>query len=389
MQNNLKKTKHILFFSSWYPTRVNPTHGDFVFRHGESVSLFCKTTVLHVVYDSKMAQKIQIKQNTSKSLSEYIYYFRLPFLLRFLKPVCFLLLYFYAVHLYINQQGKPDIIHVHIMFPLVIIAFFCKLFCGIPYCITEHWTGYLPTAPKLLGRFKKWYIQFFSRLNSGIMPVSEDLQKALKNHGVRGQYTVVQNVVDTSLFYPSTNKDYTIIRVVHISHLNDEHKNISGILRVFKKVCEINSQLVLQIISENAPLYVKEYVRELGIQQNVQFLGYKNRQELAQILREASYLLLFSNYENFPCVIVEALASGIPVISSNVGGISEHVSEKNGILVEPRNEEQLYNAIQYMNNHYTEFNSNELHSYAVEHFSYESVAKSILQVYDKLLRNNT
>lgn len=386
MQNNKKPHMHVVFLSSWYPTRVQPTNGDFVVRHAHAVSTFCKTSVIHVAYDENLTTYMQLHQNNSSTVSEYIYYFRLPRLVKWLKPFWFLLVYRNAFCSYISKFGKPQVVHVNVMFPIVLVAFLCKLLYGIPYVITEHWTGYLASAPQSLGRMKKWYVRFFSRANSRIMPVSNDLQRALQMHGITGEYSVIQNVVDTSIFYPSKQKDTSQIKILHVSHLRDEHKNISGILRVCAQVFASNPNVVLQIVSENSPSYMHEYIHELGIQNNVQFLGYKNRQELAQVLREASYLLLFSNYENFPCVIVEALASGIPVVSSNVGGISEHISEQNGVLVEPKNEIELYDAILRMNALYTQYDSSVLHTYAVKHFSYESVGEHMYTAYQEICK---
>ena len=188
------------------------------------------------------------------------------------------------------------------------------------------------------------------------------------------------------IFYSSKHIDISQIRILHVSHVRDEHKNISGILRVCKNIFSSNSNVVLQIVSENSPSFMHQYIHELGIQKNVEFLGYKNRKDLAEVLRNASYLLLFSNYENFPCVIVEALASGIPVVSSNVGGISEHISEQNGLLVKPKDEIELYDAILHMNATYTRYDSKELHEYAVSHFSYESVGNFLYTVYQEICK---
>ena len=165
---------HVVFLSSWYPTRLQPTNGDFVLRHAHAVSAFCKTTVIHVAYDENLVTYIQLQQNESAKVSEYIYYFRLPWGVKWLKPFFFLLLYRYAFRTYISQFGRPQVIHVNVMFPIVLIAFICKKMYGIPYVITEHWTGYLASASQTLGHFKKWYVRFFSRASSRIMPVSND-----------------------------------------------------------------------------------------------------------------------------------------------------------------------------------------------------------------------
>jgi glycosyltransferase involved in cell wall biosynthesis len=97
---------------------------------------------------------------------------------------------------------------------------------------------------------------------------------------------------------------------------------------------------------------------------------------------------MFSNYENFPCVIAESLMTGIPVISSNVNGIPEHVNSQNGILVEPRNEDQLEKAIVQFLNTEIVFNKDEIRQYAEAHFSYQSVGKSFDTVYRKVLAQN-
>lgn len=385
MQNN-KKDIHVVFLSSWYPTRMQPTNGDFVVRHAQAVSAFCTTSVIHLAYDANLTTFFQLEKRESATISEYIYYFRLPWYAKWLKPIWFLLMYRKAIRAYIAANGKPHLVHVNVMFPVVIVAFLCKLLYKIPYVITEHWTGYLASASQSLGRFKKCYVRFFSRASSRIMPVSNDLQRALQSHGVKGKYSIIHNVVDTSLFFPSKIKDTAHIRIMHISHLRNEHKNIVGILRVCAQIFTTNPHVILQIVSENNPSYVQEYIQELGIQNNVQLLGYKNRQDLAAVLSKASYLLLFSNYENFPCVIVEALACGIPIVSSNVGGISEHVSEQNGLLVEAGNETELRTAIERMNNTYMNYDSALLHAYAVQHFSYYSVGAKIYDVYKEIVK---
>jgi glycosyltransferase involved in cell wall biosynthesis len=95
---------------------------------------------------------------------------------------------------------------------------------------------------------------------------------------------------------------------------------------------------------------------------------------------------LFSNYENLPCVIAEAFAAGIPVLSTNVGGISEFFNEKLGILIEVKNETELLSSLNKMLDKQGEFDNSYIHKYAKENFSYDVIGKELLQIYQETLK---
>ena len=123
----------------------------------------------------------------------------------------------------------------------------------------------------------------------------------------------------------------------------------------------------------------------LSLNETVQFEGRKSTEEIAQLVEASTALVLFSNYENFPCVIAEAMMIGRPTISTAVNGIPEHVSQSNGILVEKGNVDELVEAMRKVLDREFECKSKELHDYAMEHFSYQAVGKQLTTIYRRLL----
>jgi glycosyltransferase involved in cell wall biosynthesis len=123
---------------------------------------------------------------------------------------------------------------------------------------------------------------------------------------------------------------------------------------------------------------------ELGLLDRfVFFHGTMETQEIAAFLHSCKALVLFSNFENFPCVIPEAWMSGVPVIATEVNGIPEFAHAENSILIEPRNEEQLTQAMMAILNGKS-FDANSLRAYALAHFSYAAVSKQLDEVYKTL-----
>jgi len=81
-------------------------------------------------------------------------------------------------------------------------------------------------------------------------------------------------------------------------------------------------------------------------------------------------------------VILEALCSGLPVISSRVGGVGEVINDNNGIMVESENVSALAAAMQKMIDDYSQYNREAIATDAAKKFSYETVAKQYLQYYE-------
>jgi glycosyltransferase involved in cell wall biosynthesis len=251
--------------------------------------------------------------------------------------------------------------------------------------ISEHWTGYhqaergtQPLHVKVLSNLVASSAEF-------IAPVSDDLGNAMRRFGLRSEYITVPNVVDTDIFILK-KKESKPLRFLHVSSLYEDQKNITGILRAWKSASDEFSDIHLTIGGDGPWEEVRKHARDLNINEgSIAFFGEKPWEEIAHLMQESHVLLLFSNYENLPCVIVEAMASGMHIISTKVGGISEHISSDIGILIEKGNETELIAAIRKFHNEYPFSNEEHLRKIAEQKFSMESVAAQFDAIYQKAI----
>jgi glycosyltransferase involved in cell wall biosynthesis len=144
-------------------------------------------------------------------------------------------------------------------------------------------------------------------------------------------------------------------------------------------------QVKLDIVSDGDIEYAKQLANELEVNSTVTFHSTKTTAEVAEMIQASHALLQFSNYENFPCVIAEAMMCGKPVLSSNVNGIPEHVNEINGMLVNRGDENALRKTIIAFTENPERFKSDEIRAYAMKHFSYSEVGKRFTEIYSEIL----
>lgn len=368
--------KHIVFLARWYPHRYDPMFGLFVQRHAEAAALYNDISVVYVHPDNQNG----IVDETINNVRTIRVYFK-----QSQSKIINLLRFFKANNKALKRLCKPDIIHVHILTRLGIIARWQKLVHGIPYIITEHWSRYLP-GNDFSGFFRKWATKIVVKHASVVTTVTENLAKAMQNHGLKNpNYMVLPNVVDTNLFQIKPHENATP-KIIHISCFEDKSKNISGLLESLKILRDKGIAYQAVLVGDGMDYEaMKQKATFLHLNDNVTFTGMLQGQELVDVLASGDFLVLSSNYENMPVVILEAFACGLPVVSTNVGGISEIVNESNGLLVPPHDAEKLANAMQKMLESYQNYDANTLRDSIIKKFSNEAVGKLLNSLYSTTL----
>lgn len=370
----------VLFLCGWFPSKVSPYNGDFIQRHAEAVALMHDVSVIHIITDSSQKEQITYTFNSINNVNTHI-----AFIKPTQNPILKLLLFLKAFRVLIKKVSNFQIVHLNEVFPLGVFSLYLKWLKKTPYIISEHWTGYHYPNSKSISIYQKIISKIITKKASYICPVSNDLANSMRNLGLKGNYKNVPNVVDTNLFIPQKNLD-DIFTITHISNMNNDHKNIKGLLKVIAKVQEKIEKFRVQIIGENSYQY-KDYASKLGINNNtIAFYDQITHKEVSEKLKNSNLFILFSNYENLPCVILEAFSCGIPVISTNVGGISEYFPNDFGKLITVNNQEKLTtHIINCYQNKYTFASKEQMHNYAKSLFSKETIASNFSELYTKSL----
>ena len=284
------------------------------------------------------------------------------------------------------KKIELDIIHANIIFPIAIIAIVLSKRLNIPLLITEHWTGYTEEDKDNLSAFKLLFVKWIVKRSSFIITVSGNLMHSMQKLGIKGRYRVIPNVVNENLFTLRRKKSNNIIRFIHVSTLNDKQKNISGILRSAKLLYERRSDFYIQILGNGD---FSSYIRlrdSWGLKDVISIEGEKTIEEVAESMKQSDVFLLFSNYENSPCVISEALCIGLPVISTDVGGVKEMINDTNGMLVESKNENMLCDKMEYVIENYDKYDNRKIRKEAVLRFGYYNVSKQINNLYEQIIK---
>lgn len=223
-----------------------------------------------------------------------------------------------------------ELFHVHYAIPHAYAAYMAQQMLKdegvyVPIVTTLHGTDIT-----LVGShpFYKPAVTFSINKSDAVTSVSESLKRdTLRLFDIKNEIEVVPNFIDIEKHEPNftdcqrsamANENERII--THISNFR-EVKNIPDVIKIFNGIQkEVPSKLML--VGEGPEKEAAEYlVEELGISEKVVFFG--NSNEIDRILCFSDLFLLPSQTESFGLVALEAMASSVPVISSNSGGLSE------------------------------------------------------------------
>jgi glycosyltransferase involved in cell wall biosynthesis len=371
---------NVLFLCGWYPSKVSPTNGDFIQRHAEAVSLIHNVTIIHIISDKKSKKNIDIISEVINGIETHIAYIK-----HFKNPFKKIFYFIKAFNFLIKKVGFVDIVHLNELFPLGIFSLYLKWFKKIPFIISEHFTGFLITSNYKFSVIKKTISKLIVRNANAVCSVSNYLSENMQNLGLKGNYITVPNVVDTVLFNPK-KKENKILKLLHVSSLKDDHKNITGMLRVAKLLDIQLDYFEWNFIGNKGNEY-QSYLNNLDIKNGkISFTEHLTQEELATNLQEASICISFSNYETFGIVIPEAIACGTPVIATNTGVAIELKKEPFCKVIPIKDENALLQEILNYRNTFANIDINSMHTYVKQQFSKEVISNKFSFLYNKSLK---
>lgn len=377
---------NILHLLSWFPRPDDPTLGNFCVRMIDALPEECHSVILSVCDGEDMRKSFEIKEIEGAQHTHVQIYIRPP-KIKAIRKLKMLRMYQVGLKYIKKHFFEPDLVHLHVTYPLGQVALLWKKLYGYRYVLTEHWTIYQPqNKAVMVGRLKKKIVKIANNA-SLIMPVSLDLQHCMEGHGVQNRFKVIYNLVNTGMFRLGEAKTEQKKSMLHISTLRDEAKNFSGILRTIERLKQQRTDFELNVIHDYEASEFKGFVKEHNLEDCVFFHGKKTSAEVAEAFQQADFFVLFSNFENLPCVIVEAFASGVPVLSTSVGGIAEIISMERGILIQQGDEDALLQGMNQMLDHCREYDRKAIREYATETFAARKIGRGIFDCYKGILKD--
>lgn len=375
----------VLFLSLWYPNKFDAMAGLFVKKHAEAISLFANVDVLYI-HASKETRYYSIEDKyLNDNFHEKIVYY--PFTKnKILKVVRFIKAYRIGLkQLYLYKNERPDIIHSNILTRHAVMAYILHLQYKIPYVVMEHWSRYLPENFGYSNVVRKLFTNFVVKRAQALLTVSTLLFKALQAQKIINKNSlIVNNVVDDDYFNDRLkahiNKE---VRILNVSCFDEKSKNINLLLKACVRLKNNNIAFKLVLVGTGNDFeYIQNKIIEYDLSLNVEMTGELAPTSVKDEMHKSDFYVCSSNYETAGVVLSEALASGLPIVSTEVGIAPDIVSEDVGILVKTQNLDELSFAMEKMCYNYWKYDATDI-SLKAKEFSYKAVGSKLFSIYKK------
>ena len=372
---------YVLHIASWYPHEESPFEGDFVERHIRCIS----NKVSSVVYFSKAVLKPKSKLEISEASNCVIYrrlYQRAGALSNYSKYHA--LAYPDIKHI-LEQKGKPIAIHCHAGYPGLSLSVALADKYQLPLIFTEHSTIYQQEKLSFKEKLILRYLKKYSAKADVTCPVSIAHSQSMQRKCKLKRSEVIHNVVTNPFFETLLKKSKSPHKLLHISSLDDDQKNITDILKGFSLASIQRPNLSLTLVGNTNIKLVKRLIKRLKIDTtNIKIIGPLEHSQIPKLMTEHDLFLLWSRYESFSLVIAESWASGLPVISNNSGGITSTINDELGKLALDYTPTGLAQSIIETLDRYSNFDLISIREHAKSEFSEIQISKKYIDLYNSL-----
>ncbi|BDT72842.1 D-inositol-3-phosphate glycosyltransferase [Comamonadaceae bacterium OS-4] len=296
---------------------------------------------------------------------------------------------------YQRRVGRPDVLHVHAMIFGLAWAAAIHREHGIPFVVTEHSSEFVrsPVRIPLLNYLTNQVSQAHRAfaVSSSLGKVL-DFQVPLREGRT---WEVMPNMVSSRFGLSTRNPFYqngrgAPLRLLSVGSM-DNNKGVHHLLRAMFLAIGAGENCLLRVCGSGPQLAALKALRfELGLDNRVEFLGHCSREQVSEEMLNATALVVSSSNETFGVVVVEALLSGRPVLSTRCGGPEDIIVEgRDGYLVDKDSPAALSAGLRRLASELDHFDPQDIRQRCIERFSDSAFASRHAQVYSAIMASTS
>ena len=381
---------HVLVVPSWYPTTEAPLRGIYfaeqaqiLHDHGLRVGvLYPEQQSLHrLTVEALRRNHFQTEWRMEKGIPTlrrhgWNVWWRVPpgVRLRVRQAVS-------LAHRYVDRHGLPDVIHAQSARWAGAAAARMSEHFSVPYVLTEHYSGVIRDD---IFPWRWPLVETGVQHADGLAAVSSVLKESIVDDGLAApdDIEIIPNPVRTGFFsLPTENRPSPPpFRIVTVAGLN-ARKKVELLLEAFAEAVG-HTEASLTVIGDGPRRTALEaQAHRLGVEKQVTFRGQVSRTEVRKALWDAHTFVLSSRYETFGVALVEAMATGLPVVATRCGGPEDIVTKETGRLVPTNDPTALADALCTMREEWASYDPERIRTSVLDRYGPEPFVRRTQSFY--------
>ena len=284
------------------------------------------------------------------------------------------------------NQIKPDVVHSHSAELGFILSFPCRYY-NIPLINQCRGVNFPYPQNTLIRRIVEKFCLKYGRFDK-IITVDANSLEAFEKSKIKN-VIYIPNGLDFGLFNQNTRKVNKKIIFLFVGRV-EEQKGISDLFKAVNLLKNKDYNFEVHLLGECINLkYYHKLIKHFGIKNYIKFLGKKNFQEVVKNYFNSDIFVLPSHQEGFPNTLLEAWGAKLPVIITNVGGISKICTDReNALIVPPKDSEALAKAMLILikNPDLRKKLGRNGRRLVEEKYSWDKITKKIERIYKELVK---
>lgn len=362
---------HILIVSSWYPNEKNPFLGNFVRRHAQLLSGKYRISVINLICceDSENNNVTVIQDGNIKEIQA-----RYPEGSRISRFGNRSRVYSEAL----KELQDVDLIIGHVLLPHGWMFLHALRVLKCPLIWVEHGSYFRRDKRRRWTPRERLIRRSMVLRADEIVAVSDKLRTDMLRYISSDNIQVIGNHVDETMFTFKEKTESDITRFLHISTLDRNTKNPVGIVDACKLLKDEGKAFHLTIVSDEDASEWTQYSKEREVDDVITFVGPQEWEDVPQYYHQADAFVLNSDYETFSIVLAEALSTGTPIVTTEVG-IAPEIPDSMKVSVKTKDPESLKDGMKET------IDGRQFDGKAIAEFGKNYHSKTILSAWDQII----